>query len=63
MDHFILLGDMGSGEDDQYKVADAMHKKIKQLNKKDIFVCGGIIYEDGYLIRRTIKANSALKKV
>ena len=31
---FILLGDMGSGEDDQYKVADAMHKKIKQLNKK-----------------------------
>ena len=55
MDHFILLGDMGSGEDDQYKVADAMHKKIKQLNKKDIFVCGlgDNIYEDGcYLIRR-----------
>ena len=40
---------MGSGEDDQYKVADAMHQKIKQLNKKDIFVCGlgDNIYEDG----------------
>lgn len=49
MDHFILLGDMGSGEDDQYKVADAIHKKIKELNKKDIFVCGlgDNIYEDG----------------
>ena len=49
MDHFILLGDMGSGEDDQYKVAVAMHEKIKELNKKDIFVCGlgDNIYEDG----------------
>jgi len=49
MDHFILLGDMGSGEKDQYKVADAIHEKINEINKKDIFVCGlgDNIYEDG----------------
>ena len=49
MDHFILLGDMGSGEKDQYKVAEAMYEKINEMNKKDIFVCGlgDNIYEDG----------------
>ena len=49
MDNFILLGDMGSGEDSQYKVSDAMLEKINQINKKDIFVCGlgDNIYEDG----------------
>ena len=49
MDHFILLGDMGSGNNDQLIVSNAIHKKINEINKKDIFVCGlgDNIYEDG----------------
>ena len=49
MDHFILLGDMGSGEKHQYKVSEAMLKKIKEINKKDIFICGlgDNIYDNG----------------
>ena len=49
MDHFILLVDMGSGMKDQITVAEKIHKKINEINKKDIFVCGlgDNIYEDG----------------
>ena len=49
MDHYILLGDMGSGTNDQIVVAENIHKKINEINKKDIFVCGlgDNIYEDG----------------
>ena len=49
MDTFILLGDMGSGNNDQYAVGEMMNEKIKELNRKDIFVCGlgDNIYEDG----------------
>ena len=49
MDNFILLGDMGSGEESQYKVAEAIVNKLNESNKKDIFVCGlgDNIYEEG----------------
>ena len=49
MDHFILLGDMGSGEQDQYKVSKMIKNKINEINKKDTFVCGlgDNIYEEG----------------
>jgi DNA repair exonuclease SbcCD nuclease subunit len=49
MDTFILMGDMGSGENDQFVVSERMNEKIKELGRKDIFVCGlgDNIYEDG----------------
>ena len=49
MDHFFLLGDIGSGDPEQYRVGERMYEKIKELNKKDIFVCGlgDNIYEGG----------------
>lgn len=49
MDNFILLGDMGSGEESQYKVAEAIVNKLNESNKKDIFICGlgDNIYDDG----------------
>ena len=49
MDHFILLGDMGTGMKDQITVAERIHEKINEVNKKDIFVCGlgDNIYEGG----------------
>ena len=49
MDHFFLLGDMGSGDPEQYRVGERMYEKIKELNKKDVFVCGlcDNIYEGG----------------
>ena len=50
MDHFFLLGDMGSGDPEQYRVGERMYEKIKELNKKDVFVCGlgDNIYERGW---------------
>ena len=41
-----ILGDMGSGEPSQYKVADALHKNI---GNKKTFICGlgDNIYENG----------------
>ena len=49
MDTFILLGDMGSGDEAQYVVSESINEKIKELGRKDIFVCGlgDNIYEDG----------------
>tara|TARA_B100002051_G_C16671213_1_gene604624 strand:- start:14 stop:874 length:861 start_codon:yes stop_codon:yes gene_type:complete len=53
MVEFYLLGDMGSGLNEQYNVANAMiqmiNKKNKQSNKKKPFICGlgDNIYEDG----------------
>jgi tartrate-resistant acid phosphatase type 5 len=49
MDHFILLGDMGTGTNDQIVVAEKIHEKINEINKKGIFVCGlgDNIYEGG----------------
>ncbi len=49
MDNFILLGDMGTGTNDQIVVAEKIHEKINEINKKDIFVCGlgDNIYEGG----------------
>ena len=49
MDYFILLGDMGTGENDQLIVAERIHEKINEVGKKDIFVCGlgDNIYEGG----------------
>ena len=49
MDHFILLGDMGSGEKDQYIVSQSILEKLNEIKKKDIFICGlgDNIYEDG----------------
>lgn len=46
MIEFFILGDMGSGEESQKKVAIAMKKKIKE---KDTFICGlgDNIYEKG----------------
>ena len=49
MDNFILLGDMGTGTNDQITVGERIHEKINEVNKKDIFVCGlgDNIYEGG----------------
>ena len=49
MDNFILLGDMGTGENDQKIVAERINEKINEVGKKDIFVCGlgDNIYEGG----------------
>lgn len=47
MVHCFILGDMGSGEEGQFKVAKAMKKKIDKV--KDTFICGlgDNIYEAG----------------
>ena len=37
MDYFILLGDMGTGENDQKIVAERINEKINEVGKKDIF--------------------------
>ena len=49
MDNFILLGDMGTGLNDQKIVAERIHEKINEVSKKNIFVCGlgDNIYEGG----------------
>jgi len=46
---FYLLGDMGSGEEDQFIVAKSLTSHIKNNNKKGTFVCGlgDNIYEEG----------------
>jgi hypothetical protein len=46
---FYLLGDMGSGTKDQYKVSDILSRNIKQSKSKNQFVCGlgDNIYENG----------------
>ena len=46
---FYLLGDMGSGTKDQYKVSDVLSDHIKKSKKSRKFVCGlgDNIYENG----------------
>lgn len=49
MIEFYLLGDMGSGEEDQFIVAKSLTSHIKNNKKKGLFVCGlgDNIYEEG----------------
>ena len=49
MKNFYLLGDMGTGNKDQYDVSDALTKHIKNNINKNTFVCGlgDNIYESG----------------
>ena len=49
MIEFYLLGDMGSGEEDQFIVAKSLTSHIKNNQKKGLFVCGlgDNIYEEG----------------
>jgi tartrate-resistant acid phosphatase type 5 len=49
MAEFYILGDMGSGSKDQYKVGDSMLQMINKHKHKHTFVCGlgDNIYENG----------------
>ena len=50
MVNFYLLGDMGTGENDQKKVSKALWNHMKNnKNRKNTFVCGlgDNIYEEG----------------
>ena len=48
MVQIIITGDTGSGQKDQYLVADAMYKFIqKHKGIKNIFLLGDNIYETG----------------
>ncbi len=46
---FYLLGDMGTGLEDQYKVSSSLENNISQNKNKDLFICGlgDNIYEEG----------------
>jgi len=46
---FYLLGDMGTGTKDQYKVSGVMSQHINKSKSKNLFVCGlgDNIYENG----------------
>ena len=43
----IIVGDSGSGTDDQYKVAHSMTQIIKDRPIKSVIIVGDNIYPDG----------------
>jgi predicted phosphodiesterase len=43
----LVLGDTGTGEDDQYRVADSSYKVCQELNCDFAIITGDIIYDDG----------------
>ena len=46
---FYLLGDMGTGQVDQYDVSLSLGEHINKNNRKELFICGlgDNIYEEG----------------